>query len=167
MSPHAGRRPLSMRATLSCLIWKPFACISSRIALSDLPWARRAAISRMASCCAPIGTSTPSAPTSKPKGTSPPRKRPLDFWSAFACPILSRMRSRSASAKAAAMVKNSLLIPLPAMSPPRSSRCSLTPLPLRLSTTLSASRAERNKRSCLAAMTMSPRCSLANSWPPI
>jgi hypothetical protein len=53
------------------------------------------------------------------------------------------------------------------MSPPRSSRCSLTPLPLRLSTTLSASRAERNKRSSLAAMTMSPRCSLANSWPPI
>src|SRR5208337_3901700 len=41
----------------------------------------------------------------------------------------SRMRSRSASANAAAIVRNSLLIPLPAMSPPRSRRCSLTPLP--------------------------------------
>ena len=33
------------------------------------------------------------------------------------------MRSRSASAKAAAIVRNSLLSPLPEMSPPRSSRC--------------------------------------------
>jgi hypothetical protein len=39
------------------------------------------------------------------------------------------MRSRSASTKAAAMVRNSLLRPLPLMSPPRSS-----------------SRAERNMR---------------------
>jgi len=78
----------------------------------------------------------------------------------------SRMRSRSASAKAAAIVRNSLDMPLPAMSPPRSSRWSLTPLPFRLSTTLSASRAERNRRSSLAAMTISPRSSLANSARP-
>ena len=47
-------RPLRMRATPSWLIWKPFDRISSRIALSDLPWARSATISRIASCCASI-----------------------------------------------------------------------------------------------------------------
>ena len=40
------------------------------------------------------------------------------------------------SANAAAIVRNCLLIPLPAMSPPKSNRCSLTPRALRLSTTL-------------------------------
>jgi hypothetical protein len=49
------------------------------------------------------------------------------FWSAFTCPIRSRMRSRSASAKAAAIVRNSLDRPLPEMSPPRSSRWRATP----------------------------------------
>jgi hypothetical protein len=45
MSPHAGRRPLSMRATLSWLIWKPFARISAAMALRDSSWAFMATIS--------------------------------------------------------------------------------------------------------------------------
>src|SRR4051794_4340982 len=78
----------------------------------------------------------------------------------------SRMRSRSASAKAAAMVRKSLLKPFPAMSPPRSSRWSFTPRVLSCSTTLRASRAERKQRSSLAAITMSPALSLASIAPP-
>jgi len=77
-----------------------------------------------------------------------------------------RMRSRSASAKAAAIVRNSFDKPLPAMSPPRSRRWSLTPRSLRSSTTWSASRALRNRRSSFGAMTMSPRSSFANRVPP-
>jgi hypothetical protein len=50
------------------------------------------------------------------------------FWSAFTCEMRSLMRSRSASANAAAMGRNSFDRPLPAMSPPRSSRWSFMPL---------------------------------------
>ena len=92
-----------------------------------LSLARKATISWIASCSASCGTSSPLSPRRKPKGTFPPRYRPRAFWSAFTWPMRSRMRSRSASAKAAAIVRNSFDRPLPAISPPRSRRWSLTP----------------------------------------
>ena len=64
------------------------------------------------------------------------------------------------------MVRNSFDMPLPEMSPPRSRRCRPTPRLLRSSTTVRASRAERNSRSSFGEMMMSPLASRANSAPP-
>jgi hypothetical protein len=77
----------------------------------------------------------------------------------------SRVRSRSASAIADQMVKTSLESPFAVTSPPRSIMWRLTPLPL--TRTSSALRADRNTRSSLGVMTMSPtRSSLSNFAPP-
>jgi hypothetical protein len=87
--PPAKPTARSTFATPSWLIRWPFACAAAAMALSAFPCARNDMISRIASCSASYGTSSPSSPRRNPKGTFPPRYRPLAFWSAFTCPMLA------------------------------------------------------------------------------
>jgi hypothetical protein len=92
--------------------------VASAMGLSAFPCARKRFISRMAFCSPSCGTSSPALADAVAE-----RRRPAEIAPASLSGRSARGCGRArASAKAAAIVRNSFDSPLPEMSPPRSRR---------------------------------------------
>ena len=97
---------------VTCDSFTPRDARSSAILYGDKPSAASFLIRRSSRCCSATGTSLRSASYVKPNGALPPRYSPRAFCARLVARMRSPIRSRSNSAKALTMVRNSRAMPL-------------------------------------------------------